>query len=299
MATNARRNRAFVKERNAQIRQHILILRDTAKEITALLAEARRRIEMQLALLPSDYQKWYLPQVRAEINAALREFNQMAGNVISLGADDSWNKGISLIDAPLAASGIQIAQALPQIDRAQLLAMKQFMTTRIADISTEVANRINGELAQVIIGVQSPGDAVGKVAGMVDGGRGRAITIVRTELGRAFSIAGQQRLTQASEYLPGLQKQWRRSGKIHSRITHDAIDGQIRDQDKPFNVGTELMMFPRDPKASAKNTINCGCLMIPFMKHWQVKHPERLQFTDEELRLSSQKQSLQAQLTMS
>ena len=65
------------------------------------------------------------------------------------------------------------------------------------------------------------------------GGRSRALTIVRTELGRAYSLAGQQRMEQASEVLPGLRKQWRRSGKLRARLTHDAIDGQLRDADKP------------------------------------------------------------------
>jgi len=277
--------------------QHeILLQKETAKESTALLAEARRRIETQLAILPSDFQKWYLPQIKAEINAALREFNQLAGNVLNLNTDASWENGIALIDAPAAAAGVIISQALPQIDRAQLLAMKQFMTGRIVDISTEVANKINSEMAQVLIGIQSPGDAVGKVAGMIDGGRGRAITIIRTELGRAFSIASQQRMSQAAEHLPGMQKMWRRSGKIHSRIDHDIADGQIRAHDKPFDVGGEKLMFPRDPKGSARNTINCGCIALPFMASWKVKNPGRLQFTDEELRLSSQKADLQARI---
>jgi len=294
--TNTQRNKAFIRERNAQIRTAILIQKDTAKELTALLAAARRRVQEQLFILPSDYQQWYLPQIQAAINATLGDFNQRAGNVIHLGADSSWATGVALIDAPVAAAGVSISSALPRLDAAQLLAMKDFMTSRMHDIGYQVGNWINAELANVIIGIQTPGDAVGKVASMIDGGRSRAVTIVRTELGRAFSIAGQQRMVQAQEFLPGMQKQWRRSSKLHSRITHDAIDGQIRDVDKPFNVGAELMMFPRDPQASAKNTINCGCLSIPYMANWQVKNPGRLAFTDEELRLSSQKQNVQSAL---
>ncbi len=55
------------------------------------------------------------------------------------------------------------------------------------------------------------------------GGRSRGLTVVRTELGRAYSVAGQARMAQAMEELPGLRKQWRRSGKIHSRLTHPAL----------------------------------------------------------------------------
>ena len=37
--------------------------------------------------------------------------------------------------------------------------------------------------------------------------RARDLTLIRTELGRAYSLAGQQRMEQAAEVLPGLRKQ--------------------------------------------------------------------------------------------
>jgi hypothetical protein len=80
--------------------------------------------------------------------------------------------------------------------------------------------------------------------------------------------------------VPGLQKQWRRSGKLKPRLEHDLIDGQVRDVDKPFTVtpfgqAPVQLMFPRDPKAPAKQTINCGCDSLPYMASWTVKTPGR------------------------
>lgn len=49
---------------------------------------------------------------------------------------------------------------------------------------------------------------------------------MRTELGRAFSAAAQERMEAASKIVPGLKKQWRRSGKLHPRIHHDLADGR-------------------------------------------------------------------------
>ena len=110
-----------------------------------------------------------------------------------------------------------------------------------------LANRINSELGFAIIGTRSTGETTGQVAALLKtGGRSRALTLIRTELGRAYS-AGQQRMEQASEVLPGLRKQWRRSGKLRAHLTHDAIDGQLRDADKPFSVAGASLMFPRDP----------------------------------------------------
>ena len=98
----------------------------------------------------------------------------------------------------------------------------------------------------------------GSDALLKSGGRSRALTLIRTELGRAYSLAGQQRMEQAAEVLPGLKKQWRRSGKLRARLTHDAIDGQLRDADKPFSAAGASLLFPRDPAGPAAETVNCG-----------------------------------------
>ena len=125
---------------------------------------------------------------------------------------------------------------LPEVDLRQLTALRSALTDRIKDVTATLAGRVNTELGLAAIGVQTTGEAAEKIADILKrGGRGRALTIVRTELGRAYSVAGQQRFDQAHEVLPGLQKQWRRSGKIHSRASHDRADGQVRPVDQPFD----------------------------------------------------------------
>lgn len=140
----------------------------------------------------------------------------------------------------------------------------------------------------------------------------RATTIVRTEVSRAFAVAADARLAQAAEKVPGLQKQWRRSGKIHSRWTHDLMDGQVVDAGKPFRVpslegGFDLMQYPHDPAAPAGQVINCGCVALPYRAQWannsRVRAPEAptlatpgaRPFTAQELRLDGRKAALDAQ----
>ena len=90
-----------------------------------------------------------------------------------------------------------------------------------------------------------------------------------------------------------MKKQWRRSGKAHSRLEHDTIDGQIREVDKPFTLGNGIeLMHPRDPKAPAKETINCGCDSLPFMEEWEVKTPGKKPFSAEEIALNPMKAEL-------
>lgn len=286
------RDKRFRKERSAQLKRAVAIRRDTAKEVVRLLNVARDRIKAELAGTPSAFQAWYLPKLQASVSQSLRDLGESAAARVATGAGESWQAGVDYVDRPIAAGGVRIEAALPAVDTRQLLAMRTFMTDRIKDVSITVANRINSELGLVAIGAQAPSDAISAIDRLVAGGRGRAITIVRTELGRVFSTATQERLEQASKSLPGLKKQWRRSGKIHSRPEHDAADGQVRDVGEPFLVGGIALMYPRDPAGPPSATINCGCEALPFMEHWQVSEPGPRGLSEEERATSPGKRLL-------
>ncbi|WP_322994045.1 ADP-ribosyltransferase [Castellaniella sp.] len=173
---------------------------------------------------------------------------------------------------------------MPALDPRLLVALKSFQTDRIRDISTTTVNRINMEIGQVALGVQDVFAAARKVEDLIDAPRSRALSIVRTELGTAYSEAGQQRMEQAVQLgVKGLQKQWRRSGKIHPRVTHDLADGQIVDVDKPFLVGGIEIPKPRDPSIPIGERVNCGCQSLPYMRHWRVSTPGPKPYTAEEL----------------
>jgi uncharacterized protein with gpF-like domain len=60
------------------------------------------------------------------------------------------------------------------------------------------------------------------------------------------------------------------------RIAHILADGQIRQADEPFDVGGEELMYPRDPGGTPENTINCHCLVLPYID------PKLLKPTDQE-----------------
>lgn len=304
MATDRERDRAFQAERTRRDRVRTAIQRDTVAEIKRLLKLAQDDIRRRLADAPSEFDSFLLPRIEAEIRRALDDLERGANDTLSAAAARSWQAGIDLIEKPIEAGlalgdgpRVVLASILPTVDTRPLLAMRTFMTGRIANITSVLADRINTELGLVLIGAQTSSQAVGKVAEIMRlNARTRAVTIVRTELGRAFSVAGQQRYSQARQILPGLKKQWRRSGKLHSRPDHDLADGQVREVEEPFRVGGVDLMFPRDPKAPAKHTINCGCSSLPFMESWEVSQPGRQPFSPAELAASAFRRDLQGAL---
>ena len=290
------RDKAFRQERANQLKRYRAAQRAALGDVRSLLEDARARIKTEMAATPSDFQSWQLPNIQQSIDQALGEIGADLGNRGAGHLAAAHRIGVDLVDEPLKAGGIRILGVLPEVDLRQLMAMRTFLVDRMKDVTAEVATKVKRQIGLVMIGALSPADATTGISGMVLGGRSRAITILRTEMGRAFSVATQERQTQAAEHLPGLKKQWRRSGKVHSRIAHDVADGQIVDVDKPFVIGGVELMYPRDPKAPAKETVNCGCVQLPIMEHWDVRQPGRTPFTDEEVFKSPIKRDLAREL---
>lgn len=275
------KKKAFDAAVKAGVKNRTLIQIDTASEIVRLLEEAQRQIAITIAGQPSDYQLWSLSNLQFEITRMMKDFSEASGAIIGTGAGVSWQAGQELTDKALMAAGeASIVSIFPRLDTAQLTAMRTFMTDRIKDIGVQGANKINSELGLVVIGAQSPGDAITRVRDILgDPSRKRAHTIVRTELGRVFSVASNQRMKQAKEAGVPLNKKWIKSGKQHPRLGHNLAHGQTVPVDQPFLIPSSTggsatrMMHPHDPAAPAKETINCGCTAIPSIDFSQPITP--------------------------
>lgn len=284
------RRRRFKAERRRQVEIATEIQAETYRELVRHLEEARDRIAAALAASPSSFESWRLKGLQEQVRAALALFERGATAVLTTGLDRSWAAGSDLVVAPLSAAGIEIRALLPALDPRLLDAIKAFQVDKIRDISTTVVARVTSELTQAAIGTQSPWEAATKIADELERPKPQALMIVRTELGTVYSEAGQQRMEQAVKAgVKGLQKLWRRSGKLHPRLTHELADGQIVDVDKPFIVGGIEIPKPRDPSIPAGERINCGCQSVPHMRHWKLSTPGVRAYTAEEIAASPTK----------
>lgn len=291
-------DRAFEAELSLRLRARARLLLAGETQILQLLAGARTQVLAQLAALPTDGRQWQLSRILGQIEDILEGATTQAGVLFEARMQDAWRQGEDLVDKPLALMGHSIEMLLPQLDVGILKQMRAFGALRLKDVGTEAARKIGRELGLVTIGSKLPFDAIQAVQSTLGADSPvRAATIVRTEVSRAFAVASNERLVQAAPLVPGLGKQWRRSGKIHSRWNHDLMDGQVVDADKPFKVpnpggGIDLMQCPHDPKAPAEQVIKCGCLSIPWMKSWQVATPGAKPFSEQELKLDGRKAAL-------
>lgn len=282
----AAKEAAWRKAYNAVLKDRAALIGATHTEVQRLLTVALGEVKLALASAPSDYQAWYLPQLLAEIEKTLVTMSNQAAGVVSGAADQAWQLGIDTLDKPIAAAGVKLSGLMPHLDMAQQLAMRNFMTDRIRDVGSVARGKINSELGMTMIGARPMSDTITRVQEIMGGeSRRRATTIVRTEIGRAYSVAAHERAKQAEDAGAPMDKVWRRSGKLRPRLPHALADGQRVAADQPFHINGHLMMHPHDPTAPASETVNCGCVVLYRPRGWAQTMPDHKPYTDAELAL--------------
>ncbi|MEC4201700.1 MULTISPECIES: phage minor head protein [Bacillus] len=96
--------------------------------------------------------------------------------------------------------------------------------------------------------------------------RSRARTTAITEVLAASSAAQQEAYSQSPAVIA---KKWRHSGgkKNNPRENHMALDGTVTAVNEEFTIpgSGETCMHPRDSKLSAKERVNCHCVVGPVV----------------------------------
>ncbi len=190
----------------------------------------------------------------------------------------------------------------------ELLAALSGATGDIFDaLSTQLGDRIIREIRRSALGLEPASAAIPRIADILRPVRGRrrigvgfqAEAIVRTEVGRAYSVAQQASSEAIAETIPGLKKRWvttlgkRRGHRDAERryaeggetgpipvsarfeVTEFSRTGRttfftkrgivVPAPDGISRIGrpiTDRMSHPRDPSASAANVVQCTCIVM-------------------------------------
>lgn len=243
------------------------------KKVLTMLEDARKEVAAQVASTP--WQAHHLAELKQAVDRAIVDFRVKWGASLSDHLNASWAHGIDMVDLPLREVGI--FAAIPEIDTTVLSIMQDFSVDLVNGLTDEAKKKINNELTLAFMGQKTPYDAMEAIGRnledktIITNISKRAETITRNEGNRVLEAATQARQEEAAKVVPQLRKQWRHSlfGVKEPRVSHQIIDGQIRDVDEPFDVGGEELMHPLDPAGSAENTINCHCYSIPAMSSWE------------------------------
>lgn len=302
-------DKALLEATQAFLKDRAALIVATQASVQTLLQDALERINQILIAQPSDFSRWQLTRLKAEIEDTLVRATASASSQVQTALNAAWQLGEDVVDKPLLAIGIPLELQLPALDASLLASLRGFGAERLKDVGQEAAAKIGRELGLVTLGAQTPFEGIKRIGGVLQSeSLQRATTIVRTSVSQAFAIAQQGRMEQsakafaASPIYAGVrfEKQWRRSGKIKSRFNHDLIDGQTVPVDGKFKLQTQdgvlYMKHPHDPKAPAGEVINCGCIALPKISGWQMMQPGRKPFTDLEQRQNGGKAQIEQAL---
>lgn len=251
---------------------------DAVGQVLQELESLRRRVLGELAGAEG------FPAVRLEalagrIERVMGEFEARYGRAIAPFQEESVLLGRALIAQPIVEAGLTFG--VPETPRRLVEAAQGFQADLIKGLSQDATRRVTQAIRLGALEGKSVFEVMGDVAGSLKRPgpfasiAARAEAITRTELLRLSSIAQDATLREAKALVPQLKKQWERSGNPRGRPTHqlpepNGAHGQVREVEEFFEVrpapgkSAEALLYPRDPRGSAANTVNCGCLSLPF-----------------------------------
>ncbi len=273
------KEKIFAAKVNELIKQANNLQDDAVSRVITLLEDARKEVIDRINYASTDWQAYQLPKLKAAIEKEMRNFRFMAHNEIVSVNNEAWGLGVSMCDKPLHAIGFN--RLIPSIDPTMLGILQDYSADLITGLSQDATRKINAELTKALLGQQTPFDAMNAIGTNLDSPSvfrsiaKRAEVITRTEGGRIIEAGHQARRESAAKVLPGLKKKWRHGAYVKNpRSGHLAAVDQTVDWDKPFLVASEIgdveeeLHFPRDPRGSAGNTINCDCSSEDYHENW-------------------------------
>lgn len=266
-------------ERIERIRARIDQLpEDAVRDVLQELDAIRRRVLAELAQA-EGFEAHRMRQLTARIEDVVDRFGERYQSAIAPHQQEAIALGRAVAAEPLVASGLTYGVPLA-IPRRLVEAALDFSADLVGGLTDDARRRISQAIRLGAIEGKSPFEIMRAVAGSLEAPgafasiTARAEAITRTEVGRLQAIAAQATLEEAQRLVPDLKKQWKHSGAIDARVTHLAYDGTVREIEEFYELapkpGTprEALLYPRDPRGSAANTVNCGCLSLPFKADW-------------------------------
>lgn len=231
------------------------------RNVLSILSQARKEIASEV--VSTEWDAYHLPRLKEAVERAMVDFASKYGVDLRSRQADFWDMGIARAD--IALEILQVETMVPQVNIRTLEIAQGYSADLIGNLTSDAIKKINQELTAGLLGQKTPFEVMKAIGrnlsepSVFSSIAARAETITRTELGRIYEMATQSRLEEAEKIIgKRLKKMWSSSGKPTGRPEHQAIDGQIRDIDEPFDVAGEKLMYPGDPAGSPWNTINCG-----------------------------------------
>jgi hypothetical protein len=246
----------------AELKRQVQILRDSRDAVTTELA----------SLPPTEFRMSYLNQLKARLQGQINQLLPKLQSSVQSAQQIMYDATIEKTDELVTAAGIDIS-LLPSLSDPELLSATQTLS---GEFITTIPQRLQRQVGNVIaLGIaqeKSVNQIIDDIREVYKQTVYNAERIARTEVLRTQSIAQQKRYEQITDLQPDLLKTWKwshlpdgRSGHAEAEMTYSVNPIPFK---QPFMVASiaggrkEALQYPRNPRGSGANTINCACIHL-------------------------------------
>lgn len=159
-----------------------------------------------------------------------------------------------------------------QYDRNQLAVLVQEGQSPFTKIAYKnlgkdkvIVQRLQDQFIQGVMNGESQQNLIRRIKSVTGQSTRQAKRVAQTERNRVQSQSRQQTIDEANEMGVITDREWS-ARMVNTRDSHANLNGKTAKDSEPFHSILGDIMFPGDPSASAKNTINCFCLIKPKVR---------------------------------
>lgn len=236
---------------------------------------------LQSQLQSKIYQKQYQEALHGQIDDVLDKMNTEQFNTVTGYLKTCYDDGYIGTLYDLQGQGVPLIMPIDQeaVVRAVQLDSKisQGLYNRMGEdvavlkkaIASEVSRGIATGMTYDQVARQISAKMVG--TGYKEGGAmASAMRIARTEGHRIQCQAGMDACFKAKDMGADVLKQWDATLDAKTRESHQQVDGEVRELEKPFSNG---LMLPGDPSGRAAEVVNCRCALLQRAR-WALDEDE-------------------------
>ena len=227
----------------------------------------------------TDWQAYYIPLLRTEIERATQQLESAMRNSMDKGLTKAWNDGLDLINKPFMVANIPTN--LFNIGTEALTVTKELAADLVKDISRTSSGEIMKQIQYGIL-AKKPQLDVMKALGTIivnDAKRKlqpqltfktlthRTMAIARTETGRVLAAGHYAQMERMAEEYDELRKFWMATFDKRGRPHHQHADLKTNPSHKGvpiksnemFSLGKYQGRMPHDPSLPASESVQCRC----------------------------------------
>lgn len=229
---------------------------------------------LQSMIQSKVYQKKYQTALKKQVGGILDTMHDKEFKVVSDYLTECYENGFVGTMFDLQGQGIPLCFPLDQESMVRAVQLDSKISKGLYQRLGEDVDLLKRKIAaQVSRGVStgmSYQQVAQQLAGVSNIGYNNAVRIARTEGHRIQCQAGMDACEKAKEKGADVVKQWDSTLDGATRESHQHVDGEIRELDKPFSNG---LMFPGDPSGAAEEVINCRCALLQRAR-WALDEDE-------------------------